>query len=218
MAARLGIEQYESDQRKQKLQELHAQQEHDLVQQRAQKYQECQAQLVQQLNQNGPQEATPAKSRRSKLAAPPAGVPPMTRTSVPTPATADPAKPSAPRRPKAPPRTVPTRPQKAADIDSAEDCEEEDDGDEKPEYTTFSCGMCNQLDTDDMVACDGCRKWYHFECPSPPFDTRRYPEQTKWYCENCEFFRDPLSIEERPTKRRTTSSGGSRKKSKSAAS
>ena len=53
------------------------------------------------------------------------------------------------------------------------------------------------------MQCDGCKKWYHFECQD--FDPRT-PEKVKWFCENCDYFRDPLSFAEKPRGKRK--SGG----------
>lgn len=50
-----------------------------------------------------------------------------------------------------------------------------------PRYTTTSCGLCPQLDTDDMVACDKCSKWFHFDCVGVTQEI----VNVDWNCNGC---------------------------------
>ena len=37
-------------------------------------------------------------------------------------------------------------------------------GDDNDQQGEFSCSKCDKADSDDMVQCDACDKWFHFEC------------------------------------------------------
>ncbi|XP_062557405.1 uncharacterized protein LOC134222277 [Armigeres subalbatus] len=54
---------------------------------------------------------------------------------------------------------------------------------DEPEKTVegYTCKCCRELDTDDMVQCDRCDGWYHYECVGV---TDEVVDQS-WSCANC---------------------------------
>eukprot|EP01006_Ploeotia_vitrea_P035045 TRINITY_DN65831_c8_g1_i1.p1 TRINITY_DN65831_c8_g1~~TRINITY_DN65831_c8_g1_i1.p1 ORF type:complete len:261 (+),score=36.43 TRINITY_DN65831_c8_g1_i1:12-794(+) len=69
---------------------------------------------------------------------------------------------------------------------------EEEEEEEEPE--TFSCNNCTGPDTDEMVQCDECNRWYHYDCDST-FDPDA-PEDKGWLCTNCMYKKDPFAVNE----------------------
>lgn len=51
----------------------------------------------------------------------------------------------------------------------------------KQVYTSYSCQLCRNVDTPEMVQCDYCNLWYHFECVGVTSDI----EYEDWLCGRC---------------------------------
>lgn len=51
----------------------------------------------------------------------------------------------------------------------------------KPSYTTYSCQLCNEIDIPEMVQCDSCDLWFHFDCVNVSSDVAHM----NWYCQKC---------------------------------
>lgn len=47
--------------------------------------------------------------------------------------------------------------------------------------TDYNCKRCSEKDTDNMVQCDGCDQWYHFECVGVDNNVA----DVSWSCEHC---------------------------------
>lgn len=47
----------------------------------------------------------------------------------------------------------------------------------------YNCESCNSIDTDEMVQCDKCNAWFHYECAGAHIthDVANY----SWNCEKC---------------------------------
>ncbi|XP_055846083.1 uncharacterized protein LOC129912027 [Episyrphus balteatus] len=57
----------------------------------------------------------------------------------------------------------------------------------------YNCSLktCNEADTEEMVACEKCKRWWHFTCVN--FNQDLYSTADPWYCEetDCEVREDP---------------------------
>ena len=54
-------------------------------------------------------------------------------------------------------------------------------GDDNDQQGEFSCSKCDKADSDDMVQCDACDKWLHFECVGVDVSIA----EQDWLCPSC---------------------------------
>ncbi|XP_073821123.1 uncharacterized protein [Musca autumnalis] len=58
--------------------------------------------------------------------------------------------------------------------------------------SNFNCNKCNEVDNDDMVQCDKCDKWYHFNCVG----VNSGVSEVSWSCDGCNLNKETTSMEE----------------------
>ncbi|XP_073821452.1 uncharacterized protein [Musca autumnalis] len=58
--------------------------------------------------------------------------------------------------------------------------------------SNFNCNKCNEVDNDDMVQCDKCDKWYHFNCVG----VNSSVSEVSWSCDGCNLNKETTSMEE----------------------
>ena len=61
--------------------------------------------------------------------------------------------------------------------------------DEASGTNSNSCPSCDNPDDQDMIACDGCEHWYHYNCEKLNQTVVKYFKEkkgTKYYCTNCQ--------------------------------
>lgn len=46
------------------------------------------------------------------------------------------------------------------------------------------CEVCRELETNEMVQCDKCEHWFHYECV--PITSDQVDKVAKFYCNQCE--------------------------------
>lgn len=61
--------------------------------------------------------------------------------------------------------------------------------DGQPIYPTFSCQLCNGIDTAEMVQCDFCDAWFHFACVGVSSDVA----DRDWNCQRCSLLKKTLN-------------------------
>lgn len=64
-------------------------------------------------------------------------------------------------------------------------------------FDSYSCQLCDNVDTMEMVQCDYCDRWYHFTCEVA---------DRNWSCERCDVLKKTLREydEEKSRKSNTT--------------
>ncbi|XP_073821397.1 uncharacterized protein [Musca autumnalis] len=66
--------------------------------------------------------------------------------------------------------------------------------------SNFNCNKCNEVDNDDMVQCDKCDKWYHFNCVG----VNSSVSEVSWSCDGCNLNKETTSMEENQSVANTT--------------
>ena len=77
----------------------------------------------------------------------------------------------------------------------------ENDENLTPNNEEKSCNLCDETDNDEMVSCDDCQSWFHFNCVN--VDSTK--EDKDWSCEKCARQRETM-INETNGRHKTTAS------------
>ncbi|XP_073814325.1 uncharacterized protein [Musca autumnalis] len=58
--------------------------------------------------------------------------------------------------------------------------------------SNYNCNKCSEVANDDMVQCDKCDKWYHFNCVG----VNSSVSEVSWSCDGCNLNKETTSMEE----------------------